>query len=56
MCIGKNNNGLDYCRLINATILYLLTTVLEILYSTLTILSQIQYCFVFDPPTQNTLK
>ena len=37
-CMGKNNNGLAYCRLIKATILYLLTTVLYFLYNTLAIL------------------
>ena len=53
----KNDNGLVYCRLpvINATVLYLLTTVLYFLYSTLDILWQIQYCFVFNPPMQNTI-
>ena len=44
-CMGKNNNGLVYRRLINATVLYLLTTVLYFLYSTLDILWHIKYCF-----------
>ena len=35
MCMGKNNNRLVYSRLINVTVLYLLTTVL--LYSTVDI-------------------
>ena len=54
-CIGKNNNGLIYHRLISATVLYLLTTVLYFLYSTLDILWHIKYCFVFDPPMQSTI-
>ena len=41
--MGKNNNGLVYCRLINATVLYLSTTVLYFLYSTFDILMQIAY-------------
>ena len=38
MCMGKNNNDLVYYRLISATVLYSLTTVLYFLYSTLDIL------------------
>ena len=32
LCMGKNSNGLVYCRLINTTLLCLLTTVMYFLY------------------------
>ena len=53
--MGKNNNGLVYHRLINATVLYLLTTVLYFLYSTLDILWHKSTISVFDPPTHSTI-
>ena len=52
--MGKNNNGLVYCRLINTTVLYLLTTMLNFLYSTPDILWHTKV-FVFDPPMQSTI-
>ena len=54
MCMGKNINGHVYCRLINATVLYLLTTELYVLYSTLTFYGRYTV-FVFDAPMQNTI-
>ena len=50
---GKNNNGLVYRRLINATVLYLLTNVLYTAHSTFYVRHSIT--FVLDPPTQNTI-
>ena len=51
--MGKNNNGLVYYRLINATVLYLLTTVQYFVYSTLD--GKFSTVFVFDPPMENKI-
>ena len=54
----RNNNGLIYFKLTNATVLYLLATMLYSLYSILAILyiADTVLFFVFDPPTHNTIK
>ena len=54
--MGKNNKGLVYLRLINATVLYLLITLLYLLYSTLNIYGRYNTVVVFDPPTLSTIK
>ena len=54
MCMGKNNNGLINCRLINATILYLLTTVLYF-PANLPFHGRYSTVFVFDPLMQNII-
>ena len=55
-CLGKNNNGLVYWKLINTTILYLLTKLLYFyVYSTVDIYGRYSIVYVFDPPTQNTI-
>ena len=43
--MGKNNNGLVYCRLINATVFVNHHTAHLTFYTV----------FVFDPPTQSTI-
>ena len=53
--MGKNNSGLVYCRLINATVLYLLTTVLYFYIAHMTFYGRYCTAFVFDPPMQNTI-
>ena len=54
--MGKNNKGLVYLRLINATVLYLLITLLYLLYSTLDIYGRYNTVVVFDPPALSTIK
>ena len=54
MCMGKNNSGHVYHKLINAIILYLLPSAV-FLYSTLKILWQIQYCLCLWSSLQNII-
>ena len=55
MWIGKNNNGLVYCKLINTTVLYLLTTVLYFYTAYLTFYGRYSTVFVFGFPMQSTV-
>ena len=54
---GKNSNGLVYHRLINTTVATVFVNHhAAFLYSILDILWQTKCYFVFDPPTQSTIK
>lgn len=53
--MGNKNNGLVYLKLINATVLYFLTTVLYFFIQHLTFYGRWSIVFVFDPPIQKTV-